>query len=177
MNLPNDVEENTEYDPDCCVKNDSDENEIEHNDEDIWYDTEENDDDDDDYGEEPTFYDSRMWDGDCSFDHHNEAYPNANDPINAPPIEAKIYELRQRSTQRSDVRTYWSVPGVGDFSIESIPEIILSIDEHELYEGAMFKNKDELKTLLGKYALKQKFEYRITRSSKTRFLASYKDKS
>ena len=70
MNLPNedipvrvaeheDVKANTEHDPDCCVKSDSDENEIEHHDEDIWYDTEEND-DDDDYGEEPTFYDSRM---------------------------------------------------------------------------------------------------------------------
>ena len=75
------------------------------------------------------------------------------------------------------MRTDWSVPGVGDFSIESIPEIIPLTDEHELYEGAMFKNKDKLKTSLGKYALKQKFEYRITRSSKTRFLASCKDKS
>ena len=75
------------------------------------------------------------------------------------------------------MRTDWSVPGVGDFSIQSIPEIISSTDEHELYEGAMFKNKDELKTSLDKYALKQKFEYRITRSSKTHFLASCKDKT
>ena len=55
MNLPNEdipirvaedeeVEANTEYDPDCCVRNDSDENEIEHSDEDIWYDTNKNDD-------------------------------------------------------------------------------------------------------------------------------------
>lgn len=54
MNLPNEdipvrvaedeeVEANTEYDPDCCVRNDSDENEIEHSDKDIWHDTEEND--------------------------------------------------------------------------------------------------------------------------------------
>ena len=41
----------------------------------------------------------------------------------------------------------------------------------------MFKNKDKLKTALGKYALKQKFEYRITESSQTRFLASCKDKT
>ena len=160
MNLPNedipvrvaeheDVEANTKYDPDCYVKNDSDENKIDLSDENIWYDTEEND-DDDDYGEEPTFYDSGMWTGDCSFDHHNEAGPIANDPINAPPIETEIYEPRQKSTQRSDVRTDWSVPGVGDFSIESILEIIPSTNEHELYEGAMFKNKDELKTFLGK---------------------------
>ena len=52
------------------------------------------------------------------------------------------------------MRTDWSVPGVGDFSIESIPEIIPSTDEHELYKGAIFKNKDELKTTLSKYALK-----------------------
>ena len=95
MNLPNedilvrvaeheDVKENTEYDPDYCVKNDSDENEIERSDKDIWYDIEKND-DDDDYEEKPTFYDSGMWAGDGSFDHHNEADPIANDPINAPP--------------------------------------------------------------------------------------------
>ena len=134
MNLPNEenipvrnaeheeVEANTEYDPDCCVRNDLDENEIKLSDENIWYDTEEND-DDDDYGEEPTFYDSGMWAGDCSFDHHNEADPIANDLINASFIEIEIYEPQQRSTQRSDVRTDWTVPGVGDFSIKSIPKI------------------------------------------------------
>ena len=63
MNLPNEdipvriaehekVEANIEYDLDCCVRNDLDENEIEYSDEDIWYDTEENDDNDDDYGED-----------------------------------------------------------------------------------------------------------------------------
>ena len=104
-----DVEANTDYNPNYCVKNDLDESGIERSDEDIWHDTEENDDDDDDddeYGEEPTFYDSEMWAGDCSFDHHNKADRIANDPINAPPIETEIYEPRQRSTQRSDVRTY-----------------------------------------------------------------------
>ena len=104
-----DVEANTDSDPNCYVKNDSDENEIELSDENIWYDTEENDDDDDDddddYVEEPTFYDSGMWASDYSFDHHNEADPIANDPINAPPIKTEIYEPRQRSTQRFDVRT------------------------------------------------------------------------
>ena len=111
MNLPNEedipirvseheeVEVNTKYDPDCCVRNDSDKNKIEHSDDDIWYDTEENDDDDDYYGEESTFYDSGMWAGDCSFDDHNEADPIANDPINAPLIETEFYEPRQRSPQ------------------------------------------------------------------------------
>ena len=118
-----------------------------------------------------------IWVGDCSFDLNNEADPIANDPINAPLIETEIYKPRQRSTQKSDVRTNWSVPGVGDFSIQSISKIIPSTDEHELYENAMFKSKDELKTSLGKYALKQKFEYQIIRSSKTRFLASCKDRN
>ena len=115
MNLPNedipvrvaeheDVEANREYDPDCCVRNDSNENEIERSDEDIWYDIEEND-DDDDYGEALTFYDSEMWGGDCSFDFHNETDPIANDPINALHIETEFYKPRQRSPQRSDVRT------------------------------------------------------------------------
>ena len=63
-----------------------------------------------------------MWAGDCSFDHHNEIDSIANDLINAPPIETEIYEPRQKSPQRSYVRIDWSVPGVGDFSIESIPE-------------------------------------------------------
>ena len=79
----------------------------------------------------------------------------ANDPINAPFIETEFYESRQKNPQRFDVRTDWSVPGAGDFSIESIHSIIPSTDEHELYEGAMFKNKDELKKkTLDKYALK-----------------------
>ena len=62
--------------------------------------------------------------------------------------------LKSKFMNRSTSRTDWSVPGVGDFSIESMPKIIPSTDEHELYKGAMFKNKDELKTSLGKYALK-----------------------
>ena len=129
------VEANTKYDPNCCVKTDLDENEIEFNDEDTWYATNENDDD----GEEPTLYDSGMLAGDASFDHYNEANSIADELINVPHIETKFYEPRQRSPQRFDVRRDWNVPGVGDFSIESIPSIIPSTDEHELYKGAMFK--------------------------------------
>ena len=92
-----DVVANIEYDSNCCVRNDSDENKTERSDsdEDIWYDTDENDDDDED---EPTFHDSGMWVGDVSFDHHNEADTIANDPINAPLIEIKFYKPRQRSS-------------------------------------------------------------------------------
>ena len=101
MNLPNEdipVRVVEDEDVKANTESDSDENEIELSDKNIWYDTEENDDDDDDYGEEPTFYDSGMWADDCSFDHHNEANSIANDPINAPSIETEIYEPRQRSS-------------------------------------------------------------------------------
>ena len=47
------------------------------------------------------------------------------------------------------MRTNWSVPSVGDFSIESIPSVIPSTNEHELHEYAMFKNKDKLKNNIG----------------------------
>ena len=85
-----DVEANTEYDPNCHVKTDSDYNETECSDENIWYSTNENDND----REEPTFYDSRMWAGNSSFDHHNKVNSIANDSINAPPIETEFYEPR-----------------------------------------------------------------------------------
>ena len=88
------MEANREYNPECCVRNDSDENEIERSDEDIWYDTKENDDDDRD---ELTFYDFEMWASDASFDHHNEVDSITNDPINAPPIKIEFYEHRQKS--------------------------------------------------------------------------------
>ena len=78
------MEANIEYDPNCCVSNDSNENETKHSDEDIWYDENDND------GEEPTFYDFGMWAGDASFDHHNEIDPIADEPINAPSIETNF---------------------------------------------------------------------------------------
>ena len=53
--------------------------------------------------------------------------------------------------------------------------MILSIDQHVLYKGTMFMSKNKLKTILSRLALKDKFEYQIKRSSKTRFEASCKD--
>ena len=95
------MEANTEYDPNCCVRTNLDENETECSDENIWYAIDENDDD----GEETTLYDFRMWAGEASFDHHNEADPIVDELINAPLIEIEFYEPRQRSPQRSDVRS------------------------------------------------------------------------
>ena len=73
-----DVRANIEYDHNCHVKTDSDENETECSDENIWYSTDENDDD----REGPTCYDSGMWVGHASFDDHNEARP-IDKPIKA----------------------------------------------------------------------------------------------
>ena len=88
-----DVEANTGYDPNCRVRIDSDVNETKYNDENIWYSTDENDNDRD----EPTCYDSEMWASDASFDDHNEANSITDEPINAPSIEIKFYEPRQKS--------------------------------------------------------------------------------
>ena len=64
------------------------------------------------------------------------------------------------------------VLGNQDYSIQTIPTMIPSTNEHEIYESAIFMSKGELKCTLGKLALKVKFEYRILRSCKTRFKAS-----
>ena len=50
-----------------------------------------------------------------------------------------------------------------------------STSDHVLYKGAMFMSKDELKTTLNMLTLKEKFEFRIKRSSKNRFEKSCKD--
>ena len=72
---------------------------------------------------------------------------------------ASFYEPPEVSPQRTNVKREWSVPSAGDYPIQTIPLIIPSTDEHVLYKGAMFMSKDELKTTLGRFALKEKFEY------------------
>ena len=52
--------------------------------------------------------------------------------------------------------------------------MIESTSEYALYKGAMFMSKEELKMSLEMLALNEKFEYKIKRSSKTRFYASCK---
>ena len=72
------------------------------------------------------------------------------------------------------MRREWTVLGFRDHSFQTIPLVIPSIYEHVLYKGVMFINKDDLKIALGKLVLKDKFEFRIKRSSKTHFEASCK---
>ena len=106
-----DVQANIEYDLNCHVRIDSDENDTKRSDENIWYTTDENDDNKD----EPTCYDSRKWVGHASFDDHNKSDLIVDEPINASFIETKFYEPSQRSPQRSNVRREWSVPGAEDY--------------------------------------------------------------
>ena len=47
--------------------------------------------------------------------------------------------------------------------------------DHILYKGTMFMSNEELKMTLGMLALKEKFEYRIKKSSKTYVKALCKD--
>ena len=69
----------------------------------------------------------------------------------------------------------WKVFSYVDYSIESIPTMMSSTSDNVLYKYAMFMNNEELKMTLGMLALKEKFEFRIRRSNKTRFKTSYKD--
>ena len=64
--------------------------------------------------------------------------------------------------------------GSMDVSFQIIPTVMSSTSKHALYKGAMFMSKDELKMSLRVLALKEKFEYKIRKSSKTRFYASCK---
>ena len=61
-----------------------------------------------------------------------------------------------------------------DVSFETIPTMIKPTSKHALYKCAIFISKEELKMSLGMLALNEKFEYKIKRSSKTRFYASCK---
>ena len=89
-----------------------------------------NDENDEDI--EPTCYDSSSRLGYASFNDHIETHPIDEEPIEARPIEAEFYEPPEISLQRTDVRREWSVPGVGDYPVQTIPSIIPSTNEHVL---------------------------------------------
>ena len=57
----------------------------------------------------------------------------------------------------------------------TIPTIMSTTSDDRIYTSRLFVNKEKLKQTLGLYALKEKFEYRVKRSNKTCFAASYKD--
>ncbi|XVF54137.1 hypothetical protein PTKIN_Ptkin05aG0156600 [Pterospermum kingtungense] len=62
--------------------------------------------------------------------------------------------------------------GFTQYSISEINTASSSTSDHELYVDAEFMSKDGLITCIGKRALKERFEFRVKRSSKTRYVAS-----
>ena len=75
------------------------------------------------------------------------------------------------------MRTDWSVLVLEIFPLKAFQKSSHQQMNINCMKVQCSRTKMNCKTSLGKYVLKQKFEYRITRSSKTRFLASCKDKS
>ena len=58
--------------------------------------------------EEPTCYDSGMWAGHALFNDHNKVDLIDDEPIDASPIETKLYKPPERSLQRP----MWKESGV-----------------------------------------------------------------
>ena len=96
---------------------------------------------------EPICNDSNAGLGYALVDDHNEAHPIDDEAIEARRFEAQFYEPSKESLKRTDVRRELKVHGAGDYSIQTIPPMIPSIDEHVLYKGVMFMSKNELKQL------------------------------
>ena len=85
-----------------------------------------------------------------------------------------VHESSDDMVEDKKDKREWIIPGSVDISFQTIPIMISSISEHALYKCSMFMSKDELKMSLEVLALKEKFEYKIKRSIKTRFYVSYK---
>ncbi|KAK3189651.1 hypothetical protein Dsin_029212 [Dipteronia sinensis] len=69
----------------------------------------------------------------------------------------------------------WIIPGSERCSFEPISTEESISDDGRLYKGNIFQCKKDLKRTLHMYALKEQFEVRIRRSSKTRYKAGCKD--
>ncbi|KAK3221585.1 hypothetical protein Dsin_008610 [Dipteronia sinensis] len=69
----------------------------------------------------------------------------------------------------------WIIPGSERYSFEPISTEESISDDGRLYKGKIFQCKKDLKRTLHMYALKEQFEVRIKRSSKTRYEAGCKD--
>ena len=106
---------------------------------------------------EPSHNDSDLRLANASFDPHIDSNLMDDDPIEPRPLEVEFYEPTKESPQGTDVRREWMIPGNQDCSIQTMPTMIPSTDEHVIYKGAIFISKDELKYALGKLALKVKF--------------------
>ena len=85
-----------------------------------------------------------------------------------------FYESLEKMEKGKNIRREWIILDFANYSFQTIPKMISSILGHALYKGTMFMSKEKLKTSLRMLSLKEKYEYRVRRSSKTRFNASCK---
>ncbi|KAK3198257.1 hypothetical protein Dsin_021672 [Dipteronia sinensis] len=70
------------------------------------------------------------------------------------------------------MNTQWTVSGSELYSIKAVRSVDVfekPADQGPLYKGHMFKDKPTLKRVVGSYAFAERFEYRVSRSSNTRF--------
>ena len=107
-------------------------------------------------------------------DHVDEVQVDAHveEPVDQIARNVTIHESSDYMAENKKEKREWVIPGSADVSFETVPTMIESTSKHPLYKGAMFMSKEELKMSLGMLALNEKFEYKIKRSSKTRFYAS-----
>ena len=78
------------------------------------------------------------------------------------------------------LNTRWTVSGSDLYSIPAVRSVDVFQnpgDQGPLYVGQMFKDKRTLKSVVGSYAFGEKFEYKISRSSNTRFTAQCSQRS
>ncbi|KAK3206797.1 hypothetical protein Dsin_020843 [Dipteronia sinensis] len=73
----------------------------------------------------------------------------------------------------------WTIPGSRLYSIQPIRSKDLfedQGDQGQLYKGQIFKDKQTLRGVVGLYALEERFEYKVRRSSHTRFATTCRKK-
>ncbi|XVF83079.1 hypothetical protein PTKIN_Ptkin16aG0103800 [Pterospermum kingtungense] len=100
---------------------------------------------------------------------HNVPYNEVSDVIDENQVGDNIC---LDNIERTDNRRVMSYPGFTQYSISEINTASSSTSDHELYVDAEFMSKDDLIMCIGKRALKERFEFRVKRSSKTRYVAS-----
>ncbi|KAK3222187.1 hypothetical protein Dsin_009212 [Dipteronia sinensis] len=73
----------------------------------------------------------------------------------------------------------WTIPGSGLYSIQPIRSKDLfenQGDQGQLYKGQILKDKQTLRGVIGLYALEKGFEYKVRRSSHTRYATTCRKK-
>ncbi|KAI3761978.1 hypothetical protein L1987_52401 [Smallanthus sonchifolius] len=90
-------------------------------------------------------------------------------PSNETPVDFKVPVSSSESNVVPNV--FWSMPeSLFDRTTNEVK--VLNSHSSHISDGHIFKNKEELKLELGKICITECFEYKVERSSKTRFEAS-----